>query len=110
MNTDNQIITKDEKQWLEEAKSDVAVEELAIDRAEEPDSKLLSFGNKIITEVDTINLAVISFLAFLISAFLTIVTLTEESLLLFFVTSIFYIIWIFYAFEWFKRLRSAEKK
>ncbi|MCG3219698.1 MAG: hypothetical protein KAR35_11835 [Candidatus Heimdallarchaeota archaeon] len=108
MKKDNQTISKEEKQWLEEAESDVLVEELAIARTEESDSKIVSFGKKIMGEADAINLAVISFLAFLIALFLTIISFSEESSILLAVTLIFYLIGIIYAINWYKRLKTEE--
>ncbi|MHA1911246.1 MAG: hypothetical protein ACTSYA_06075 [Candidatus Kariarchaeaceae archaeon] len=104
MKNDNQTITKEEEQWLEEAESEVPVEELALDRTEDPKNRIVSFGKKIMGEADTINLAVISFLAFLIAFFLTIISVSEESSILLALTLIFYLIGFIYAINCFKRL------
>jgi len=105
MQNDNQKITKEEKQWLEEAETDIPVEELALSRTE-PESKIEKLGKKIMGEADTINLIVISCLAFLIAIFLTVISFSEESPMLLALTLVFYTIGFIFTVNWIQRLRN----
>ena len=108
MNEDKQYYSKKERKWLEEAESDVPVEDLALARDEEPDNRMVSFGKKIKGGADTINLFVISFLAFLIALFLTIISVSEESPMLLALALTFYLIGFVYIVSWFKRFKIKE--
>ena len=108
MNKDDQTLTKEEKQWIEEAEADIPVEELAISREDEPENRFVSFSKKIVVEVDAINLVVVSFLAFLIAIFLTIISLDENSAILIIITLIFYLVGLIYTLELFKRFKTKD--